>query len=63
MIKVFELKVKSEWMNGSIIFNSLDDAMECLKTDLEDETEASIKLKVLEMTEEQYNALPEFEGW
>jgi len=63
--KYFRFRLVGE---GSYI-QPLDDLTQCLEGELDDfkcgiiGTKINIELEIVEMTDEEYSALPEFQGW
>jgi len=61
-IKIWQVEI----FGSKVIYTSLDDAIESLKCDLEDledNQREPIVISTKEITETQFNNLPEFEGY
>jgi hypothetical protein len=56
-------KLETDHGMGYCIYTSLDALLEEIKLFIEEGDGAEIKVDVVEMTQEEYDELPEFEGW
>ena len=58
-MKVFEIKM----LDTTVVQNSIPDVLENVEAFCDNEEDGVIEILVLDMTNEEYEALPEFEGF